>query len=1612
MLRPGFIHKKYGAVIFSIICFAFNFFLSNNSIAADSLSYSGRLVQANGAPVAGPVNLLVELSYTNAPSTILCSQSFTGVVLTNGVFHLKLDLACGANGTIANVLSSVPTNESAAIRVTDVTHSKVYSFQAMHSMPFANIATTAKQLSQMGASTGQVLIWNGSAWAPGNPGGSGTVTSVTGTLPISVATGTSTPAISISQANTTTNGYLSSADWNTFNSKQGSIAAGTALQYYRGDKTWATLDTSAVPENVANLYFTNARVLGVPLTSFAVGTGAITNTDSVISAFGKAQGQIDAINTASAKYLVKNATDSITGVVNVGTIGALNLTYTPTNLTDAVNKAYVDADDALRVAKAGDTMSGALALDGSLKIKGGTNYVTINGHATSAAYNLILPQTAGTSGYVLSTDGTGNLSWINPSSVTAGTGTVTSASIVDGTIVDADVSATAAIAQSKIANLTTDLASKVSSTLANGNILIGNASNVANAHAVSGDATLDNTGVLTLKNTGTAGTYSSVTTDAQGRVTGGSNPVVVTAVSVTAPITNTGTASIPLIGMPAATTSANGYLTSTDWNTFNGKQNAISAGATINGIVYPANAAQTLQIPLAPSNPTDAVNKSYVDGLGQWTKGSGANAADIYRLTGNVGIGTTAPGANLHVIGTAAFENSTATASGPTFSFWKTRAYGADALDDELGFISFMGHDGTGLYRSAYIAGHVDAAPASATHTVQGRLSFFTTQSGASDASERMRITSAGNVGIGTITPARNLSVQSTALVVADFTTSSTAGIVDVVSTNATGSAMFRLGAANSTKGWQVGAEGSSGNFNIQAGMGATFPNPAVSILTGGNVGIGTTTPQSKLDVNGAIRVGADATACSATIAGAMRFNTPNVEYCNGTAWTAFSTPNSSITSAQIVDGTIIDADVSATAAIAQSKIANLTTDLAAKQPLDPTLTSLAAYNTNGILVQTAADTFAGRSIVGTANRLTVSNGDGVAGNPTINIPTALLPSPIAGDAGKFLKATAADTSVWTALGLSDITTALGYTPVNKAGDSVTAGTLAFSGTAALTVQNPVNLLDAANKQYVDGFGQWTKGTGANAADIYRASGNVGIGTTAPFLPLDVHGGAAFHSGTSDAWTGAAVYGTQFGALTNDSTSYYLQARANGGAAVFSIRGDGNVGIGTTTPGYNLDVTSSTNIASMFRVNSANGTAGIGNINLKNNNATNGNSNSVMAFNSTGAASAWMDFINVNHNATGTQSGAISFSTENSGAYAQRMYIDPAGNVGIGTTAPSSKLHVAASDNSAWAAQIINNGTTNAHGLMAQIGTSSTGVPFGVYKGAAEYMRVDNAGNVGIGTTTPAEKLNVVGTIRSEWDISNSPRPGLEVRRVTSGVFDGSQFTVDVGMGAGLTNLVGGAILNSAGTGYNYLGTRGAAGINLGDGTIALTVGGTTGTAGNPVTFTTGLYMDSASRVGIGTTVPSYTLHVVGTAGLSTGTAWTNASDIRLKDIHGDYEYGLNEILKLHTVRYSYKKDNPLKLPSDFSKTGFIAQEVQKVIPDAVKKREDGYLELNVDPIHWAVVNSIKDLYSKYILPLWESDKKQAREIASLKESNENLKKENAEIKARLDRIEKALKSK
>ena len=83
-------------------------------------------------------------------------------------------------------------------------------------------------------STSSMKVWSGSAWLDAYASLSGAVTSVSASAPIQSSGGTA-PTISITQATTSANGFLSSTDWNTFNGKLGSAAIGVTVQGYDAD---------------------------------------------------------------------------------------------------------------------------------------------------------------------------------------------------------------------------------------------------------------------------------------------------------------------------------------------------------------------------------------------------------------------------------------------------------------------------------------------------------------------------------------------------------------------------------------------------------------------------------------------------------------------------------------------------------------------------------------------------------------------------------------------------------------------------------------------------------------------------------------------------------------------------------------------------------------------------------------------------------------------------------------------------------------------------------------------------------------------------------------------------------------------------------------------------------------------------------------------------------------------------------------------------------------------------------------------------------------------------------------------------------------------------------
>lgn len=83
-------------------------------------------------------------------------------------------------------------------------------------------------------------------------------------------------------------------------------------------------------------------------------------------------------------------------------------------------------------------------------------------------------------------------------------------------------------------------------------------------------------------------------------------------------------------------------------------------------------------------------------------------------------------------------------------------------------------------------------------------------------------------------------------------------------------------------------------------------------------------------------------------------------------------------------------------------------------------------------------------------------------------------------------------------------------------------------------------------------------------------------------------------------------------------------------------------------------------------------------------------------------------------------------------------------------------------------------------------------------------------------------------------------------------------------------------------------------------------------------------------------------------------------SDIRLKNVGKEFKGGLNELNQLTFYHYTYKRDSE-KTP----RVGVMAQDLQKVFPDAVSENKDGYLYIRKDDMFYAALNAIKDLFKQ-----------------------------------------------
>ncbi len=515
-----------------------------------------------------------------------------------------------------------------------------------------------------------------------------------------------------------------------------------------------------------------------------------------------------------------------------------------------------------------------------------------------------------------------------------------------------------------------------------------------------------------------------------------------------------------------------------------------------------------------------------------------------------------------------------------------------------------------------------------------------------------------------------------------------------------------------------------------------------------------------------------------------------------------------------------------------------------------------------------------------------------------------------------------------------------------------------------------------------------------------------------------------------------------------------------------------NVGIGTTTPSSSLDIstpaasresiiraTVSDASGDVFGVSNATNTANVFAPSFYGSVTTTSTQPSLVfhgmttAANDTGTA-ALVNFTAKIHSGDPV-SGPFSsvttrplFSFNNLGTNIMTMLSN--GNVGIGTTTPTEELEVRSDQNGPTIIRVSNSSTAanarmkvsffdgtaeQAHFGMrpsddAMFITNKVSGPLYLETNDTTRFTITSSGNIGIGTTTPLGMMHILKNQNAgtDWIIDNPNAGAAAMSRLIVGQdpmsspWRGAAFEY---YSSGFTP--NGALKPEQSSIITWSGTT--------NGLVLGTAG-----ASAPIVFATGASITERMRilatgnVGIGTTNPGYKLDVSGDLRI-TGTpyrtggdiAWQVPSDARLKDVTGPYEHGLEDLTKLDMIRFRYKENNPVGADTSKEYIGVLAQDVQKVIPEAVKEDKDGFLSLNTTPIFWSMINAIKELYSK-LMGHQEHLSAHDREIASvkaetalkadkaemeaLKAKNQKLEQENAEMKARLDKIEKMLNSK
>ena len=793
------------------------------------------------------------------------------------------------------------------------------------------------------------------------------------------------------------------------------------------------------------------------------------------------------------------------------------------------------------------------------------------------------------------------------------------------------------------------------------------------------------------------------------------------------------------------------------------------------------------------------------------------------------------------------------------------------------------------------------------------------------NSSQNSYFVGGGNVGIGTLTPSVVLDVHKS--LDSSYIRINSSGNYE------TGYQIYNSGAIK----WQMYVPNSSNDLRFYDG----FDN-RVTFQYGGNVGIGTLTPAYKLSVVGKIALNDGGNSLFiGDNAGQLDDATDNRNIAIGTN----SSQNNVSGSQNVAVGhnTLVNnTNINNTAVGANALQFNTTA-------LNNTAFGSFALNTNtvgssSIAVGAAAllfntignhNTAVGNSAI--RSNVSGSNNVGVGGsvmfnntNGSDNVALGWNSARYFGTGTSSLTDTSGSIFIGTlaranasgevnqivigmnALGLGSNSVVLGNDNITKTvlkgnvgiGTTSPSSKLHLQGTTTLLTitdttysrTSQIGYVDSANLYFANDGSSNTYIGAYNNVFLAYGGGNVGIGTTSPQGRLAVDGGnIRFNYGNA----AAAYYlylnhnSSQDGGIlwTRDNSTFDWQINNDGGngdlyfysygtstQAITFKKATGNVGIGATSPSSKLEV-----------AGALGGTVGVGGSTLKLTNTDTGNYASITA------------------GITGVTNSGMQFSTDGT----TRMIIASSGNVSIGTTAAPGNRLITSQD------ATYNN--ENTYGIAAAASTNNDyktiiGYDYSNDIGVISAVRAavgwknlslaPVAGNVGIGTMSPAAKLDV------------------SVAQDTSG------YSL---------------------SGYPFL--KYSAGDVLDFGAF-----GSTWSALRFLTANTErIRITSTGNVGIGTASPSYLLDVNGTARVTT---LIETSAAKYKTNIQPLEPQLSKVTQLEPVTFDW-----LDKPQTKTNIGLIADEVEKIYPEFVSKTEDGEIEgIEYSKLTTVLIQSIKEL--------------------------------------------------